>query len=357
MILPRGEVVHKNLSTAYTDLVALLEALKLEDFSGTVELDFLEQKGVLFIDSGEIINGEIQGREDSEKVTGKEAVKTLLAHSKRKDGVVNIFHLPSEKVALIASNLQHPLRFKELSTHFIRFDEFLRKLKEERHTGYIEIVTRDRQPMGVVFLEEGEPIDMFTTPKTGASIFGSITLPVFIENAMTQGALFSVYGKGGEGRRNNETVSGAPANAVGRKGTDGEEEIEALQEVLLLFQEFLSNAEKVVESLTPKGTFKKVFRKAQIEKAEQFSFMDPFAGEFEYENGTIRFTGQAGQKEFAEGLIETFRSAIFLLEEELPKEKMVSLKLKAGVESFLESHTEALRRLDLDRGLSSLLTR
>ncbi|MCX8117740.1 MAG: hypothetical protein N3G78_07415 [Desulfobacterota bacterium] len=359
MILPKGEAVHKNLSTAYTDLVALLEALKLEDFCGTVELDFLETKGVLFIDSGEIINGQVQGRGETEVLTGKEAVKTLLTLSKRKDGVLNLHQLPAEKVALVANHLHQPLLFKELSTQFIRFDEFLQKMKEERHTGYIEVLTRDRQPMGVVFLEEGELIEMFITPKTGPSIFGSITLPAFIENATTLGALFNVYGVPGTSGKAEESArvtseEGTPNRNEG-DGTGSQGERERLQDLLHLFQNFLSDAEKVVDSLTPKGTFKKLFKKARIDQAETFGFLDPFAGEFEYENGTIRFLGEVTREEFTKGLIEAFRSAMARLEKEVPKEKMVSLKLKAGIESFIVAHRDALVRLNLEEPLSSLL--
>jgi hypothetical protein len=42
-------------------------------------------------------------------------------------------------------------------------------------------------------------------------------------------------------------------------------------------------------------------------------------------------------------------------EEELPKEKMVSLKLKAGIESFIEHHRESLKRLEAEEIFSMLL--
>jgi hypothetical protein len=42
-------------------------------------------------------------------------------------------------------------------------------------------------------------------------------------------------------------------------------------------------------------------------------------------------------------------------EEELPKEKMVSLKLKAGIESFIEHHRESLKRLETEEIFSTLL--
>ena len=52
MIFPRGEVVHRNLSTAYMDFPAPLSTLKTGDFSGIIEIEFPE-KGVIFVDSGE----------------------------------------------------------------------------------------------------------------------------------------------------------------------------------------------------------------------------------------------------------------------------------------------------------------
>ena len=68
MIFPRGEVLHRNLSTAYTDFPALLSTLKTGDFSGIIEIEFPENKGVIFIDSGEIINAEAKIGADSKRI-------------------------------------------------------------------------------------------------------------------------------------------------------------------------------------------------------------------------------------------------------------------------------------------------
>ncbi len=70
MIFPKGRARHQNLMTAYTDLSALLSTLKAEGFSGTIEIEFPEQKGILFIDSGEIINGEVKTEGESEEDDG-----------------------------------------------------------------------------------------------------------------------------------------------------------------------------------------------------------------------------------------------------------------------------------------------
>lgn len=357
VIFPKGEVVHKNLSTTYTDLFALLDTLKLEGFCGTIEMDFPEGRGFLFIESGMIVNGEVQTGRDSQRVIGQEAVRTLLAFSKQKDGVISIYRLPPELVALIANNLDHPELFKDLSTQFVHLDQFLLKLKEEKHTGFIEVMTKEHHPMGVLFIEGGEPVEMFTTPKTGPSVFGRMSIPIFIENATQHGVFFNVYGKKGLSPQVQEIMTDQEEEIlVNGNGAAPAEREEGFKEVLLLFQEFLFSAERIVDSLSSGGTFKKGFKKALIEKSEEFGFLDPFAGEFKYGNGTIQFSGEAGKEDFARGIIESFRSAVSHLEEELPREKMVSLKLKAGIESFIENHRGTLKKLEMERALSSLIT-
>jgi hypothetical protein len=193
VIFPKGEVVHKNLSTAYTNLSALISTLKLEGFSGTIELEFPVVKGILFIDSGEIINGEVRSEAPIKRITGGEAIQKLLELSKDKDGVLSIYRLLPEQVALVASNLRNEIVFKGLSASSTPLDRLLLKLKEGRFNGFIEFIGREDQPMGVLFFEGGEPIDLFTTPKTGPSVFGLISIQTFIENAIHQGATLNVY--------------------------------------------------------------------------------------------------------------------------------------------------------------------
>lgn len=355
MIFPRGEAVHKNLSTAYTDLSALLANLKLEDFSGTVEIDFPEVRGIIFIDSGEIINGEVKTEGDSGRVIGQQALQALLGFSNQKDGVLSIYRLLPEQVAIVAKNLNHEVLFKGLSTHFVRLDQLLLKLKEGRYGGFIEVMTKENHPMGVLFLEGGEPAEMFTTPKSGPSVFGRMSIPIFIENAVKQGAIFNVYGRQERISEDEEIIK----DEVGKPLMDKEEEVtekeEGLKEILLLFERFLSNAEKLIDSLSSKGTFLRIFKRALIEKSEEFGFLDPFAGEFDYRDGSIRFSGEVEEKDFAKGIVECLRFTLSYIEKELPKEKLVSLKLKAGIESFIEHHREALKRLEAEEIFSMLL--
>lgn len=360
MIYPKGEVVHRNLSTAFTDFNALLSTLKSGDFSGLIEIEFPEGRGVIFIDSGEVINAEAKMGNDPKGVIGHEAIQALLTLSKEKNGSINIYQLAPERVAIVASHLENEILFKGLSTDFTRLDRLLLKLREEKHNGFIEILTKEHQAMGVLFLEGGEPVEMFTTPESGPSIFGRKSIPIFVENAIKQGAIFDVYRSQGkilkkeikekeiqeikemkvikEARETKET--GEIKEIRGSAGG------EPLKELIFIFQEILSKAEKLINGAPKgKGLFYKAFNASLIEKSEEFPFLDPFAGEFEFREGTIQFTGEAGAKDFTKGIVECLAATLSHLEKELLKEKMLPLKLKAGIESSLEQHGEVLKRL------------
>jgi hypothetical protein len=343
MIFPRGEVLHKNLSTAYTDFPALLSTLKTENFSGIVEIEFPENKGVIFVDSGEIINAEAKIGTDLKRIIGQEAVQSLMALSNQKNGVIHIYRLSPERVAIVARNLQHEILFKGLSTDFTRLDRLLLKLREEKHNGFIEVLTKEHQPMGVLFLEGGEPIEMFTTPESGPSLFGRKSIPIFVENTIKQGAIFDVYR--GQGKILKKEIRGVKVTGEG----------EDLKELIPIFQEVFSRAEQLVDGATKKkGLFHKLFKESLVERSEEFPFLDPFAGEFEYREGTIQFTGETGIKDFAKGIVECLVGTLSHLEKEFPKDKMLPLKLKAGIESSLEQHSEALKRLRVDAITSSI---
>ena len=348
--------------TSYTDLPALLLTLKSESFSGTIEIEFPENKGVILIDSGEVINAEAEVRGDSKRMIGPEAVQYLLTLSNQKDGVLNIYQLLPEQVAIVASNLGHEILFKELSTDFTRFDRLLLKLREEKHHGFIEVFTRNHEATGVLFLQEGEPTEMFTTSKSGPSVFGRKSIPTFVENAVKEGAILNVY-------RTQDKISKEETKKEGKEEVkeetkeEGQEETkeeiiikgeaEDSKEFILTLQEVLSKVENWVDGISQKGKFLVAFKKSLLEKSDQYPFLDPFSSEFEYREGKIQFTGDAVDKDLAQGIIECLRATLLQLARELPKNKILSLKLRTQIEASLKPYQETVKRLGIDAALSS----
>jgi len=109
-----------------------------------------------------------------------------------------------------------------------------------------------------------------------------------------------------------------------------------------------------VDGLSEKGRFLRAFKKSLLEKVDVYPFLDPFSGEFKYVDGSIELVGEVPREDLIHGIGQCLRDALSDLEEELPKNKMLSLKWKADLESSLETHRAAMSRLGVDVVFSSL---
>lgn len=341
-MFPKGEIRHEDLSTAYTNLPALLSSLKTEKFNGTLEVEFPEISGIVFLHFGDVLNAEARKGSDPKRLMGQEAVRSLLAHSDQKNGVLSVYRWTPEKISMMASNLHYEILFKGLSTEFTRLDRLIMTLREGKHDGFIEILTKEQKPMGILFFQGGEPVDLFITMESEPAVVDRKMIPTFLENAVKQGAILNVY-------------RSQPKAAVLPKETAEVKTGEGLKEVTPILQDVLSRVERFVDGGTKKGIFIKAFKRALIEKSGDYPFLDPFGGEFEYREGTISFTGEARAKEFTKGIGESLRLTLSYLEEEVPKRKIHLLKLKAGIESSLEENREQLKRLGVDSVVASFL--
>jgi hypothetical protein len=110
----------------------------------------------------------------------------------------------------------------------------------------------------------------------------------------------------------------------------------------------------LVDGISQKGKFLGAFKKSLLEESDKYPFLDPFSSEFEYREGKVQFTGEIGAKDFTKGIVECLVATLSRVEKELPMDKILPLKLKAGIESSLEQHSEALKRLGVDALTSSI---
>lgn len=93
MTFPKGEVIHQDLSTAYTDTSELLSTLMSNGFSGVVELVFPRCKGAFFISSGLVVNAVVEDRMGGVMMAGEEATQQLLSFSDQEDGTLTVVRL------------------------------------------------------------------------------------------------------------------------------------------------------------------------------------------------------------------------------------------------------------------------
>jgi len=349
MVYPKDEIVYKNLSTAFIDLRALLSTLKSEEFSGTLEIGFPKNKGAFFILSGKVINAQAWMGTDLKRMIGPEAIQALLALENQKDGVLDLYRLPPQQIALLANSLQHEVLFKGLSTDFARFDRLLMKLREDKHDGFIEVLSREHRAIGVLYLEAGESVEVLTnTSDSQTAVIDPQSISIFVENIMKQGAILNVYKTPTRiEEKKEETQKGKEEPSPERK--------DRVKELIPFFEEVFSKAEKLIDGVTKKGTFLAFLKKSFIEHSTTYGFLDPFAGEFDYRERAIRLTGELREKDFARGVVDCLRTILASVEKELPKGRLLTNKFRVEIESSLRKHQDGIKLLGLGSVVSPLL--
>jgi hypothetical protein len=283
MILPVGRAVHENLGTAYTNLDQLLNELRANQFTGYVDFRSWKYQGVIFMDSGNLLN--VIEEDDSARRTGVGAMEGVQKHAKEKDGVVSVYQLDGDLVGLLAGSVQRSALFERLSTDLTHLDRLMDSLQKEKQTGHVEISLSNKS-VGMIFLQGGRPLAAFHTNK-GASIFGAESIAKMIEYAR-DGATFNVY-------------HSDPTLSLGQDFVS--------LELIATWQNLLGLVEKSVDDATARGTFSMEFKRGCLENVNTFPFLDPFADGFEFRDGRIRFEGGVSHAQFTAGLIAAFRAA------------------------------------------------
>jgi hypothetical protein len=330
MILPKGEAVHENLRTVFVDLNSFLQTLKEDNFTGYIQVSFWDYEGVLFLEAGEID----QPLEDAQgkRRGGEEAVENIILMSKQQDGRINVYRLDPEMVTILASTSMKEATYKDLSTEFTSLDKLMEKLSKENHSGYIDIILNHNKGRGIIFFQEGAIVEaVMSDEKSGGGMYGKDMLNKIIDDVQKTGATFNVYRAGLE--------SGSERTGIAQA-------LE-LQGVIEIMQEVIGTIEFLVDGLSNRpGSFRDTFKKSQVEKSEDYPFLDPFAAEFEYKNGEIKFSGRVPAETFIRGLKDCVDLTIDITTVEITKPEL-DKRIRSALKPILAKFGEKIDSLGL----------
>lgn len=334
MILPKGKAFYENLRTSFVDFNGFLLTLKEENFTGYVHLTFWDYEGVLFLEEGEIVNAleEAYGRRRG----GTEAVREIVARAKSdKEGKIDAYILSPELVTLLCTLPHHEPLYTDLSTEFASFKGLLEKLQRELFTGYITIELTGGKGKGMIFLQDGEPIEALLEREDGGTLKGVEKLGRMVEEVQVEGAVLNVY-----------------RSSQGAEGQEGTEE--RLRRAFDLFQQIFAETCRVIDSLAKKeGTFEDSFHKARVDIADSYPFLNPFMGELQYEEGRLFLSGDVNPDEFVKGVGEAYDLALEKVPLKASKEELYE-ELRKALKPLLNEKGDELERLGFNEVLKAL---
>ena len=324
VIIPREKPVIENLNIYYLDIRKLLEHFQGEIGSGGVFFKSHSAEGAIFFDEDELLNGYFQEKDTI--LTGNAAIDHLIQAVSDHNYSVSIYRISEEEVYFWSSLPSAEKIYKDLSTDFTDLEGLIKKMSSENLTGYIDVSIDDGMDGGLIFISNGEIIGgsySWGAEKTNSS---QNNLKILIEKTKKSGGIFQ--------------VNRIPMNREKVASEAKEKASDTNPDTLAMIEEFLGVFETVVSTGKNKGSgFSGLLRKKFVEKAEEYAFLDPFVAEFEYSDRKIKYSGQAGEKELADGVISSIK--------ELAEELGILTEVKKNMVSWTEKYEKKIEELGI----------
>jgi len=324
LVIPKQQPVLENLNVYYLKVRKLLEHFQGEIGSGGVYFKSHAAEGVIFFDQNELVNGFFQDRDI--KISGPEAIERLLEAGDNYNFTVNIYEIGAEEVYYWAGIPTAEKIYRDLSTEFTDLEGLIKKMSSEKLTGYIDVSIGDGKEMGLLFLINGKMMGGSYSWGNGSPSPSKKNRDLLVQKTKELGGSFSVCRIALTNPEKNNAPDSEPPGHLPRV-------IEMLEELLAVF-------EKVVGSKKKKQMdFQKLLKQKFVQHADRFSFLDPFAGEFEYLDQRITFSGQTSDAHLVDG--------VFTIVKEMALELGLLSTLTENLDSWSLKYGEDLARFDI----------
>ena len=197
---------------------------------------------------------------------------------------------------------------ENLDTAYVNLAALLRYLQGREFSGRVHVELDEYE--ADIFLSAGERQRVREKDyATGRQEEGEDALQRLLVRGREPGGLVSVYENRDEaGEEDSSSVedSGAMPAETEEAGVGGEEG--EWLDLVRLGGELIATIERA--ALSAGADFVNIFRAVRIEMADDYSFLDPSAGRFEYANGIIRLRAKPSASAYVAGVSEAMRRVV-----------------------------------------------
>jgi hypothetical protein len=208
----------------------------------------------------------------------------------------------------------HPL-YENLDTAYVNLAALVRYLREREFTGRIHVRLEDYE--AEVFLDAGEPPQVRETDyKQRRTSEGDEAFRRLLVRALDAGGLISVYEYGGEADEQFSAIERsstiaeideASARAEQLASSEAQEETD-WSTLLRLSGDVIAAVERA--TLSNGADFGQTFRATRLEMADDYSFLDPATGRFQYANSAVELHASLSQRQYISGIGECLRRVV-----------------------------------------------
>lgn len=326
IVIPNEDPVFEELNTYYLDLNRMLEHFRGSIGTGAVHVQSRDSEGAIFFESDAILSATFQTPSDG--LVGQNAVEEIVKQSSESHYTVNIYRIAQSGIHYWANIPFATPIYKDLSSEFTDLQGLIKKLQQEELTGYI-LATLDKD-QSRLFFQGGELIgaayswtsdELNQNPQKLEEIFSWIQ-----ENK----TLFNVY----------RIVPATAGSSEDEVEVTAEETVEA-DDIYAMLEELLEKVEKAVRnSRSIKDEFSTLLRRKFLEKANDYPFLDPFAAEFEYDDGKIHNHSNVDENEIVKGVVQSAK--------EIVSENDLEKSVRADLDTWRANYSSYLSELGVE---------
>jgi hypothetical protein len=292
VIIPRDKPVIEKLNSYYLDVRKLLEHYQGEIGTGGVYFKSHAAEGVIFFDKDDLLNANYKDKDL--ELSGVEAIHQLVNSGGQNNFNVNVYRISQDEVYFWSSIPNAEKIYKDHSTEFTDLEGLIRKMSSEKLTGYIDVSIGSGQEGGLIFIINGKIMGGSFTWDHGEPGPTRKNQQLLIDKTKERGGSFNVCRISIAKMKDKEqspTSLAKPSRNI----------LNMMEDLLKIFEITVGSKKKM------RDDFSKILKKKFVENAEKYAFLDPFAGEFEYADQQIRFTGAASDQELINGVTNSVR--------------------------------------------------
>ncbi len=191
MLLPPGQIIHKDLNTSYTNFNELLMDLRENRFSGYVRINFWGYEGIFILDVGKVIQGFSSEKENF--LLGEQAVLRMINKSMEKEGTIDVHSLSNEVSITLASVLGATIYKDETEVVGDGLSQLFSELENKNITGYFDVQFGSKKGLGTVYFLDGIPAEAVIMSNTGRIVAGQSVYERMIDISQLIKASVKVY--------------------------------------------------------------------------------------------------------------------------------------------------------------------
>lgn len=295
IVIPKEKPVHNQLSTYYLHLDKFFEYSKREQSSGCLYFTATSTKGVVFFDTDEILNTVYVDGNNGESIDGGDAFTKLLDAVNEQTFQVAVYKIELNHIySWVGLHKLNPLD-DEFPLDTSSLDKLVNQLQSLDFSGYIEAkIDKDE---GLLIFQDGKFVCGSYSWGDGNPASDENNLKLLIEksngstgNFIMKGTMSSEHEFFDAASKSESKIEKAPSTTIA-----------TLEELLDIFSRVVD------EDVDIDTDFPILLKDKFVEKADRYSFLDPFANEFKFVDQKIKYTGNASDEELTKGVAECVR--------------------------------------------------